>query len=70
MNMLICGPPAMQEGLLRFCCHAVSMYVLRLLVNQKGAPLLEGNDQFFIKLGMWVVLGTSVTQVVCCHQKH
>ena len=22
----------------------------------------------FVKLGMWVVLGTNVTYMVCCHQ--
>ena len=24
----------------------------------------------FMKLGMWVLLGTSVTHAVCCHQIH
>ena len=47
------------------------MCVQKLFVNQKGKPLTRMQCPIFKKKpGMWLVLGTSVTHVVCCHWMH
>ena len=43
------------------------------LSTSKGKPSLSNENamtDFFIKLGMWVVMGTSTTHVVCRHRMH
>ena len=74
LHALFVGRQLCWKDHLVFICHAVYMYrwmdVYRSCQHQKVnlCSLMRRQWPIFIKLGMWVVGGTSTTHVVCRHQ--